>query len=389
LDTNSGIPVSRRNERPAELPALTSLRGLAALTVLLFHSSYLSYNFAQGALPTISRRGDLAVDLFFFLSGFVLAHVYGSRLAGEPSWRAVGKFIWARFCRIYPASFFATAVFVLAFTVGRLPFPADVSFKAQLIAALLLQQVPWLDNVVINRPSWSISAEWFSYMLFPLIVPMISRLGSRTAIAVGLALLAAAGVDHATVGDKDQASGWGALLRTVPEFWAGVFAYRCYSERLFRAIWEKDATFVAVTAMIAAACLADASDGPIVVLLMALLLASVCNSGRITGILNARPLRWLGEISYSVYIFQALPLTLAVAASGLLVAHGLGGAWFTIIAASFALGCGVLVHRCVDLPARAALRRLPGRVAGIVAACRGAKANALSLVPISSPERDR
>jgi peptidoglycan/LPS O-acetylase OafA/YrhL len=370
LNENPGIGASRKNERPSELPALTSLRGLAALTVLLFHSSSLAITYAGGAdtggaLLWIWSRGYLAVDLFFFLSGFVLTHVYRSRFAEERGWQAIGKFLWARFCRVYPASVFATAVFVLAFTVGRLPLPAGISFKEQLIAALLLMQVPWLDTVVINGPSWSISAEFYGYLLFPFIVPVICRVRGRMAAVLGAALLLEIMIDHIIFSHDQQDWGWGAMLRVLPEFTAGIFAYRSYSERLLRKIWEKDVTLVGVVAMIVATCFAGVSDGPIVILLLALLLASVCNSGRMAAILNARPLRWLGEVSYSVYIFQTPPLMVAVAFSSLLVAHGLAGAWFSVLAALLALGSGVLVHRCVDLPVRAALRRLPDRVASL------------------------
>ncbi len=134
---------SRGTAAPVELPALTALRGLAALTVLFYHGSFLAFRFAGGERRGLAR-GNLAVDLFFLLSGFVLSHVYGSRLGPGRSWRAVGKFLWARFCRIYPASLFTVAVFVLQYTIGRLVWPAGVSFKAQLTAALLLMQVPWL-----------------------------------------------------------------------------------------------------------------------------------------------------------------------------------------------------------------------------------------------------
>jgi peptidoglycan/LPS O-acetylase OafA/YrhL len=389
LDTNSGIPVSRRNERPAELPALTSLRGLAALTVLLFHSSYVAANFAGAAPPGLWRRGYLAVDLFFFLSGFVLTHVYRSRLSDERNWQAVGKFLWARFCRIYPASLFATGVFVLAFTVGRLPFQVSASFAEQLIAAVFLMQVPWLDHVVINSPSWSISAECYAYLLFPLIVPAIFRLNSRAAAIIGVALLTGIAIGHTLFSHVQTDWGWGALLRALPEFAAGIFAYRAYSERLFAALWEKDVTLVVVVAMVIGGCYVGASDGLIVLLLLPLLLAAVCNGGRMARILNARPLRWLGEISYSVYIFQALPLMVAVGLSGTLVAHGLGGVWFAIIAASLALGSGVLVHRCVDVPARAALRRLPDRVITFAAGYRRAGTRSAPLVPVAVRERDR
>jgi peptidoglycan/LPS O-acetylase OafA/YrhL len=353
---------------------------------LLHHSSFLAYNYGGGAPPLLWRRGSLAVDLFFFLSGFVLAHVYGRRLGEHRNWQAIGRFLWARFCRIYPASLFTALVFVLAFTVGHLPFRAGASFTRQLIAALLLMQVPWLDDIVINGPSWSISAEWYAYLLFPFVAPMVRRLRGRPALALFIALLIAIAVNHTT---SLFVSGWGALARALPEFTVGVFAYRFYSGRLYRNILEKDATLIGVVAIIVTAFIADAPDGLIVILLLAFMLASVCNSGRMARIINVGPLCWLGEVSYSVYIFQALPLMVAVSLSGTLVAHGFGGFRFEAIAALFAIGSGAMVHRCIDVPARAALRRLPDRIMAFAVGDRGPKIRLISLASAGVRERDR
>ncbi len=383
------VHASRADAAAAELPALTSLRGIAAVGVLLFHSSFYAYHFAGASPPWLWRRGYLAVDLFFFLSGFVLTHVYGHRLTEQRNWRIVSRFFWARFCRIYPASLFTTAVFVLAYTVGNLPFPADASFMKQLAASLLLVQVPWLDDIVINSPSWSISAEWYAYLLFPFVVPLIWRLNGRRAATFGIPLLIAVAADHTLFTHEQQILGWGALLRALPEFLVGAFAYRFYSERIFRRIWEKDATLVGISMIIIAACLADVSDGAIVVFLLALLLASVCNSGKMTHILNVRALRWLGEASYSIYIFQIPPFMVAVSLSGVFVAHGFGGSRFQVIATLFAIGGGALVHRRVDVPVRAALRRLPDRVMVFTGADRAAKIGPTPLASAALPEQDR
>ena len=362
IDTQKSDSAAAGRHVAAELPGLTSLRGLAAIAVLLYHSSIYAFKFAGGAPPWAWRRGSLAVDLFFFLSGFVLTHVYERRLAADQSWRTVGRFLWARFSRIYPASLFAIIVFVLAFTVGNLPFPASASFTRELIAPLLLLQVPWLNEPIINSPSWSISAEWYAYLIFPFFAPMICRLRNRLALAVCIVLLLEIAVYHTIFNYRQHAWGWGALVRALPEFTVGIFAYRCYRERLFQKFWERDAVLIAVAATIATACLVGAPDSVSVILLLALLLASVNNAGRAACILNAKPLRWLGEVSYSVYIFQMLPFLVAVSLSGTLVAHGISGLRFEVAAALFALGCGVLVHRCVDVPARRALRRLPDRM---------------------------
>ena len=368
-----------------ELPALTSLRGIAALVVVLFHSSFLAFNYAGGGAPWIWRRGYLAVDLFFLLSGFILTHVYGRRIGGERKWNAIGRFFWARFCRIYPASLFTTAIFVMQYATGRLPFPPGVSFEKQLTAALLLMQVPWLDTVVINGPSWSISAECYAYLLFPFVVPTIYRLKAPTAATIGLMILIAIAIS----GSQTQVFGWGALERALPEFTVGVLAYRCYSERLFRKIWEKDATLVAVGMMLIWASLTNLPDGLIVILLSTLLLASASNAGRMAIILSTRPLRWLGEVSYSVYIFEILPLTAAASLAGFLVAVGFGGFRFEMIAVLFVIGSGMLVHRCVDVPVRAALRRLPNRMIDCPVVGQMARVRFTSMTSHGVLERDR
>jgi peptidoglycan/LPS O-acetylase OafA/YrhL len=384
----TNVHASRADSPAPELPGLTPLRGIAALGVLLFHSSLYAYHFAGGSPPWLWRRGYLAVDLFFFLSGFVLTHVYGHRLAEQESWRTTRRFLWARFCRIYPTSLFTTAVFVLAYTVGSLHFPADASFTSQVVAALLLLQVPWLNDIVINSPSWSISAELYAYLLFPFVVPMICRLSGGTATIFGISLLLAVAADHTIFSHEQQNFGWGALIRALPEFLVGAFAYRFYSEGIFRRFWEKDATLVGVSMIIVAACLADVSDGVIVVLLLALLLASVWNSGKITDFLNARTLRLLGEASYSIYIFQILPFMVAVSLSGMLVAHGFGGSRFQVIATLFAIGGGLLVHRRVDTPIRAALRRLPDRLLVFAPASRAAETGTIPPTSAAMPEQD-
>jgi len=388
LSANLGVTHGRSDaagsDAAPELPALTSLRGIAALVVVLFHSSFLAFNYAGGGPPWIWRRGYLAVDLFFLLSGFILTHVYGRRVAGKKSWNTIGRFFWARFCRIYPASLFTAAIFVLQYATGRLPFPSGVSFKAQLIATLLLMQVPWLDEVVINGPSWSISAECYAYLLFPFVVPTICRLRARTAATIGVTVLIAIAIS----GSQTQVFGWAALGRALPEFAVGVFAYRCYSERLFWNVWERDIALIAIVLMLILSWLVDAPDGAIVILLLALLLASVCNSGRMAGILNARPLRWLGEVSYSVYIFQMLPFMAAATLSAPFVAWGISGFRFEVIAALFAIGSGVLVHRCIDVPARAALRRLPDRMMVFFAAERVTETRLISLTSARVSERD-
>jgi hypothetical protein len=68
----------------------------------------------------------------------------------------------------------------------------------------------------------------------------------------------------------------------------------------------------------------------------------------------------------------------AVSLSGALVAYGFGGVRFEAFTALFAIGSGVIVHRCIDVPARAALRRMPERMTAFAV---GARVPKIPLIP--------
>jgi peptidoglycan/LPS O-acetylase OafA/YrhL len=151
------------------LPALTGLRFLLALWVMLHHLTGPGMRLEASAqswphpLYALVRGGYLAVATFFVLSGFVLARNYGWR-----DWHAVRlrRYVVARFARVYPVyalSFVLVAPFVIA---DRTPG------KPQLIAnyGLLLQG--WTGHLPVgwNTPAWSLSCEVFFYILFPLAV---------------------------------------------------------------------------------------------------------------------------------------------------------------------------------------------------------------------------
>src|SRR5579871_5277008 len=74
---------------------LESLRGLAALTVVIYHAVW------NNPITSLSffQNGALMVDFFFVLSGFVIFHSYGRKLG---SWSQIGRFLWLRLGRLYP-----------------------------------------------------------------------------------------------------------------------------------------------------------------------------------------------------------------------------------------------------------------------------------------------
>lgn len=170
---------------------LDSWRGICALLVALLHfptSSVLSQNaFVESAY--------LFVDFFFVLSGFVIAGNYGRRL-GER--RQVARFVLVRFGRLYPLHLFVLGLFV-AFEIVRVllpqlqgagappPFTGENSFGNLLINLFLLQGAGVANELTWNGPSWSISSEFFAYLIFAGIVFVAGRRGW---LVLGIMLLA-------------------------------------------------------------------------------------------------------------------------------------------------------------------------------------------------------
>ena len=178
---------------------LDSWRGIAALCVVLFHFEAADHIHALQFI----RHSYLFVDFFFVLSGFVIAHAYGDRLKSPlEGW----QFIVRRFGRVWPlhiavlAAFIAVAVFKYGLTAGlgmsatTSAFDAAGSTPLASLPAqvLLLQAVDVTDRLTWNTPSWSISAEFWTYILFALIVLLLPRF--RTIAFAVAAFLGAATV---------------------------------------------------------------------------------------------------------------------------------------------------------------------------------------------------
>jgi len=284
---------------------LTSLRFFAAFWVVLFH--YWP-KLAVAQTPTFVTKGYLGVELFFILSGFILCHVY--RTGVEEGRFKYGGFLWARLARVYPlhlATLIGMGALALAAGVAGLPIDPNIASLPALPANLLLVQAWGLAPVAgWNHPSWSISAEWFAYLSFPLFAWGALRLKRRPIMAVvgAIAFLAGLyGAFQAVAGFPltEATIAWGAL-RIVPCFAYGCALHLMWRERptTNRSSALLGAAFSGAGVVIAAAC--GAPDALIVAGLgfVIFFLARLAQAG--SNLLGAPPLVYLGEISYSVYM---------------------------------------------------------------------------------------
>jgi len=179
--------------RPAQLPALTSLRFFAAVLVVLFH--YLPRDEADNAWwIRIINHGYAGVSFFFVLSGFILAY---TGVNTDFHCRYERRAFYARrMARIYPAFLLATLLdwpLFAWFQYATLPV-TDCVLRVLLVTcvtlALVQSWLPWSLGQ-LNAPGWTIGVEMFLYASLPRLMNAYRALGSSgrwwcVAVAVGL-----------------------------------------------------------------------------------------------------------------------------------------------------------------------------------------------------------
>jgi peptidoglycan/LPS O-acetylase OafA/YrhL len=290
---------------PQTLHPLTGVRFFLAIGVVFFHYQ-LSWNLAS-EMAGLFNRARLCVDIFFILSGFILTHVY---LLGDkqPDYRS---FIVARFARIYPAHFIILMMMLVMFIgAGLLGFSLDknhFNLSGFLRTLFLIQS--WFPSHTLtnwNGPSWSLSAEWFVYLIFPLYGWLALRLRERPWAIIGLAVIAFVAIDFVyarvtgiILPDAEDNVG---ILRILPEFLLGIGLY--YLGQTFTLSKAQALGFVMVaTLCLLGAMQLDLDDRVIVAFAgpFILALALIAKAGIGSFLSHPVALFW-GEASFALYL---------------------------------------------------------------------------------------
>jgi peptidoglycan/LPS O-acetylase OafA/YrhL len=302
------------------LSNLTPLRGIAALWVVVFHFSEIVAKFVSTDRSLLLSKGYLMVDLFFIMSGFIICHVYQENFQSGFSGYNFRRFIVARFARVYPLHFItlllSIAIFVPMFGWDPLfDNPRAIPTNLLLIHSFGIHKLfNW------NVPSWSISAEWWAYMVFPLLAIFIYRKKGMAVILLALFVVLAYlsimfWIPRVNAFDPssphrqnlDVTFDYG-FLRGLAGFISGMILYKAYEIGLFRKIFQKDIlAFIIITASIL--CMHFGwNDGFDIILFIAIVFAFALNNGRLHSMCNSRIAQYLGKISYSIYLMQMFPL---------------------------------------------------------------------------------
>ena len=363
----SGLPLH------GEMVSLTSLRGIAALGVVLFHIDVCLFYREMGTLLPKASSGVIAngylwVDFFFILSGFVIHHAYAQRLGAGFQWRTTAAYYRSRFFRIYPLHFVLTLLLVAAVGLAGSAWPSlrdgswDAFFKPSALPANLLMLHAMTPGVGLtwNIVSWSIAAEWWVYAAAPLLIPILASRGPVAgALCVAVGALVLIGL-YVAVGRQtlDITFDYG-VVRCLGGFLIGLGLYR-----LRRSIPPLSSAFTDGLALSALAGILivmhlDANDLLIVPFFALLVLTGASARGRLNRALASAVPHYLGRISYSIYLVHGLVFMLfwfGAPALGLSFQSPLAVWAFALVFLVVPLVGAALTHRFIEAPGQA-LRR--------------------------------
>lgn len=183
--TAAAEPAPAARQR-AFLPALEGMRGLAALGVLLTHVAFQTGATAIPVLGRLLERFDMAVAVFFALSGFLLWRPHALAARGQAEAPTLGYYLRHRVARIVPAYWVVVCAVLLL-----VPAAADTAGLQVWLSNLLLLQVfvPLTLTDGLTQ-MWSLSVEVAFYIVLPLLAWLLHRLRGRAARARVPAVLA-------------------------------------------------------------------------------------------------------------------------------------------------------------------------------------------------------
>ncbi|HZY78438.1 MAG TPA: acyltransferase [Cyclobacteriaceae bacterium] len=309
------------------LTSLTPLRGIAALFVIIFHCDLF---LGGGGGLLISRetsplltKGYLMVDFFFVLSGFIMGYVYFKSFE-ENGMGSFRKFIVARFARIYPLHVFTFIWVLVIYAVANLTGTYHEDWVSKLgnnlwaiPSQLLLVHSMHLHNwTTWNGPSWSISVEWWVYMLFPTLVFLMMKTNALKKVLV--LLVAWAGMWLIVLWIRptnplplpfpippqytlDVTADFG-FLRCLFEFAWGVVFYQLFRSDWGRRIVSGTSFFLAMVAVMFVCMHFDVYDTFTVITFPFIILSAAYNTTGVNRFFQWRPMQVMGDLSFSMYL---------------------------------------------------------------------------------------
>lgn len=284
--------------------SLDAFRGICAISVVLYHMN-ISNSITE---MDFFNNSDIFVEFFFVLSGFVLAHGYGYKreLYFFP-------FLISRFFRLYPLHI-TMLIVVLLIECGKLlaykyggivfnniPFSGKNSVSEIIPNLLLIQSwLPSSNPISFNGPSWSISVEFYLYIILFVTITLFNKLNSFSWGLISLAsfIMITSDIDYLTA----------LSVKGLACFFGGAFTYSVYrnfSELKIHPILGNTVEL----ALILAVFYVVKTDINHKLIIATLLFCFVVftfsfESGIVSKALKTKPFKVMGKLSYSIYLIH-------------------------------------------------------------------------------------
>lgn len=331
---------------------LTGLRAFGALAVVIYHFRSPEWTTFE---PFLASIGPAGVMLFFSLSGYLLTHIYQEQFSRQMSARGYADFIWKRLARVYPLH-----LFLLFLTLISYPALVDpvVSGPRQLVAHLLLIHGWTFDKLSFVVPSWSISVEFFYYLIFPVCTVALQRRVSAPlffALAVFMGMVSAQLVP---VPEAIQPYVQHYVFSYGAYFILGCCAHRIAQNSTIKALLDTSAAFLVLFVLLIAVCFTFTPKMLALPFIIPTLVASAHRAPAAWLIMGNRPMVFLGDISYSIYMVHLVAYSIVLQTTN--YGHEKDESfWISVILLTFIMSVGT--YYFVERPARRWLRGLPTR----------------------------
>ena len=321
LMSNSKISAAAFADTKPHYDLLDGLRGVAALMVIFYH---VFEAFATSPIDQRFNHGYLAVDFFFILSGFVIGYAYDDR------WKTMTTkdFIKRRLIRLHPMVVLGAVLGVIAFCIqgcekwDGTQVSISMVMLALLINLFLIPAVPGSGPEIrgngemypLNGPSWSLFFEYIGNIMYALFIRRMSTKALTALIVlagIGLASFAIfnfSGAGHLGVGwTMEEYNLIGGFLRVLFSFSIGLLM-----SRVFKPIPVKGAFWICSLAIVVLLSMPYVGNGEtlwmngiydsVCAILIFPMLVYLGASGKTTDKHSARICKFLGDISYPLYM---------------------------------------------------------------------------------------
>jgi peptidoglycan/LPS O-acetylase OafA/YrhL len=323
--------------RAGRVPSLTGVRALAAILVVATHAAYTTGKYTHGYAGLVFARMEIGVPIFFVLSGFLLFGPWVRAAAAGSPGPSLRRYAWHRVRRIMPA-YIVTVLVAFAIYHFRDAGPNPGHTPMGLLRNLTLTQI-YTDGYIFSHihqgltQMWSLAVEVAFYLVLPLLAYLLLvvlcgrrwRPGLLLAGLGGLALISPAWMVYVYSVDNlpDGARLW---LPGYLAWFIGGMMLAVFAAKGVRCPWYVAVPLAVVSFFIAATPIAgEATTSPsglaqavvkiffyafIATLMVAPL--ALGDSGWYSAMLSSRPMVWLGEISYEIFLVHLIVMEIAM-----------------------------------------------------------------------------